>query len=184
MRILLVLCLLFCTFTFAQDSISNPDVPPATSSQAELTSQSILSEGPSNLLDSPSAVKALTCTQRDGKPCPEWVHKLVGQYPAHDITEKWNRQPDHFFALGNGRRALHPDKKSWMIFTLAHAGLWASMATSVRNQRASLEDASSAYPAVAALTGLDFVFFKTINPAMSVGPPVYGMVHYIRAAAK
>jgi hypothetical protein len=26
------------------------------------------------------------------------------------VTEHWNRQPDHFFTIGNGRRALHPDK--------------------------------------------------------------------------
>ena len=31
--------------------------------------------------DAPSTTQATTCTERNGKPCPAWVHKLIGQYP-------------------------------------------------------------------------------------------------------
>jgi hypothetical protein len=33
------------------------------------------------LPNAPSATQATTCTARNGKACPEWVHKLIGQYP-------------------------------------------------------------------------------------------------------
>ena len=106
------------------------------------------------------------------------------QYPPIDVTERWNGQPDHFFTFGNARRALHPDKKSWLLFAAAHAGMWASTAIAVRNHRTSHEEAHSEYPAVAFMTGIDLLVFKTISPALSVGPPVYAMIHYSRAAAK
>lgn len=32
-----------------------------------------------NLPDAPQP--STTCVEKNGKPCPEWVHKLVGQYP-------------------------------------------------------------------------------------------------------
>ncbi|HXJ86765.1 MAG TPA: hypothetical protein VMS18_08120 [Candidatus Binatia bacterium] len=137
-----------------------------------------------DLADAPSATQQTTCTQKNGKPCPEWVHKLIGQYPPVEVTERWNGQPDHFFTIGNARRALHPDKKSWMLFTLAHAGLWASTIVAVRNQQTSKEHGHSEYPAAAFMTGMDLLLFQTISPALSVGSAIYGTVHYSKAAAK
>jgi hypothetical protein len=138
-----------------------------------------------SLPDAPSETVRTTCTQGSGTPCPEWVHKLIGQYPpVREVPEVWNHQPDHFFTVGNGRRALHPDKKSWLLFTAAHAGMWAAAVVAVSRHRTSHEEAHSEYPAVAFMTGLDFLFFKTLSPALSVGPPVYATVHYSLAAAK
>jgi len=28
-----------------------------------------------------ATTKATTCTENNGKPCPEWLHRIVGQYP-------------------------------------------------------------------------------------------------------
>src|SRR6516225_5082230 len=78
---------------------------------------------PADLADAPSATQQSSCTQKSGKPCPEWLHKLIRQYPPIDVSERWDGQPDHFFTFGNARRALHPDKKSWLLFTAAHAGM-------------------------------------------------------------
>jgi hypothetical protein len=139
---------------------------------------------PADLADAPSATQQSSCTQKSGKPCPEWLHKLIRQYPPIDVSERWDGQPDHFFTFGNARRALHPDKKSWLLFTAAHAGMWASTIIAVRNHRTSHEEAHSEYPAVVFMTGIDLLVFKTISPSLSVGPPVYAMVHYSRAAAK
>jgi hypothetical protein len=100
------------------------------------------------------------------------------------VTERWNRQTDHFFTFGNARRALHPDKKSWMLFAAAHAGMWASTVIAVRNHRTSKEEAHSEYPAAAFMTGMDLLVFKTISPSLSVGPAIYAMVYYSRAAAR
>lgn len=197
MRFLFVLCLgLFSTYAFPQDSISNEKTPPTTTTvdassaanstreagQAPIPAQRI---SPStNLGDAPSATKQTTCTQNNGKPCPEWLHSLIGQYPPVKVSERWDGQPDHFFTFGDAQRALHPDKKSWMLFTVAHAGMWASTVIAVRNHRTSGEEAHSEFPAVAFMTGMDFLFFKTVSPSLSVGTPVYAMIHYSRAAAK
>jgi len=192
------LCLgFFCTFLFGQDEIPNQQTPPRTtppeiSTAAQSTTESDESAPLSQLsattttdpVDAPSATPPTTCAEKNGKPCPEWLHKLIGQYPPIEMSERWNGQSDHFFTLGNGRRTLHPDKKSWMLFTLAQAGMWASTVVAVRDHRTSQEQASSEYPAVAFMTGMDFLLFKTISPAFSVGPPVYAMVHYSRAAEK
>ena len=197
MRFLFVLCMgLFCNSMFGQDPSSNQSTPPRTplaglSSAAELTSGDSqipvpdpqMSE-PMKLPDAPSVTQQANCTQNSGKPCPEWVHKLIGRYPPIDVTERWNRQPDHFFTFGNGRRALHPDKKSWMLFAAAHAGMWASTVIAVRNHRTSKEEAHSEYPAAVFMTGMDLLVFKTISPSLSVGPAIYAMVHYSRAAAR
>jgi hypothetical protein len=100
------------------------------------------------------------------------------------MTERWNRQPDHFFTFGNARRALHPDKKSWMLFAAAHAGMWASAVIAARNHRTSREDAHSEYPAAAFMTGMDLLVFKTISPSLSVGPAIFAMFHHSKAAAR
>lgn len=31
--------------------------------------------------DAPAATQTTTCTEKDGTPCPEWLHKLIGRYP-------------------------------------------------------------------------------------------------------
>ena len=161
------------------------------SSAAELTSEDgqvpvadLQNSRPAKLVDAPSATQESNCIQNTGKPCPEWVHKLIGRYPPIDVTERWNRQPDHFFTFGNARRALHPDKKSWMLFAAAHVGMWASTVIAVRNHRTSKEEAHSEYPAAAFMTGMDLLVFKTISPALSVGPAIYATFHYSRAAAR
>jgi hypothetical protein len=197
MRILFVLCLgLFSTFVFGQGPISNQSTPPqiplaGVSSAAELTSEDgqvpiadLQNSKPTKLVDAPSATQESNCTQNTGKPCPEWVHKLIGRYPPIDVSERWNRQPDHFFTIGNARRVLHPDKKSWMLFTAAHAGMWATTVIAVRNHRTSKEEAHSEYPAAAFMTGMDLLVFKTISPSLSVGPAIYAMFHYSKAAAR
>lgn len=196
MRFLCVLCLgLFCSSSFGQEAIAREPISTRTASPtltsaatptddtAQTTVPAEQKPAPDNLADAPSATQS-TCTEKNGKPCPEWVHKLIGQYPPIDQTERWNGQSDHFFSFGNTRRALHPDKKSWMLFAAAHAGLWASTVIAVRNHQTSKEQAHSEYPAAAFMTGLDLLIFKTFNPALSIGPPVFGMVHYSRAAAK
>jgi hypothetical protein len=180
---------------FAQGPSSNQNTPRTSltglSPAAELTSEDgqvpvadLQNPKSAELADAPSATQESNCTQNTGKPCPEWVHKLIGRYPPIDVTERWNRQPDHFFTFGNARRALHPDKKSWMLFAAAHAGMWASAVVAVRNHRTSREEGHSEYPAAAFMTGIDLLVFKTISPSLSVGPAIYATFHYSRAAAK
>lgn len=195
MKFLLVLCLGFASAFGQGQDFSIPTMPLRNTPEASTQTTSAGDSGqasipqPSqsaalNAVDAPSAAQAAACTQKNGKPCPEWLHKLIGQYPPVDQHEAWNGQADHFFNFGNARRVLHPDRKSWILFSVAQAGMWASAIAAVRDHRTSGEGAHSEYPAVALLTGMDLLVFKTISPAISVGPPVYAMVHYSRAASK
>jgi len=136
------------------------------------------------LPDAPSTTKATTCTEKNGDPCPEWVHKIIGQYPPVNESEACDGKPDHFLTIGNGRRWLHPDKKSYGIFMAAHAGMWAATVLAVHRSRTSHEDSGSELPVAAFLTGIDFLVFRTYSPAMSIGPVAYATVHYSLAAAR
>src|SRR5438309_1635050 len=53
------------------------------------------------LPNAPSATQATTCTEKNGKPCPPWVHKLVGQYPPSSESREpqFERDPStvHFW---------------------------------------------------------------------------------------
>lgn len=202
MRVLLSLFLvLFSIFAFAQAPLSirtaprrlaSADIPTRTGLAGE-HDQTInpLQQQPTstNSMDAPSAVAQpkpshSTCSKNNGKPCPEWLQKIIGQNPPIRVREEWDGEPDSFFTVGDGRRALHPDKKSWMWFVLGHGAMWATTVAAVRNYPASNQPANSAYPAAAAITGFDLLVFKTVSPAISLAPPVSAMVVYSRAASK
>lgn len=74
-------------FVFGQQ-----ETQPAQPSGAAVSSSSEGSPVEDSFLESPSggdqqparlrsAAKQTTCTENNGKPCPEWLHKLIGQYP-------------------------------------------------------------------------------------------------------
>ena len=132
MRFLCVLCLgFFSSSMFGQEAMLSVPVPtrtvsanvPATLSNDSVAIPTSARQEPArtNLPDTPSATQQSSCIQKNGKPCPEWVHKLIGQYPPVDRSEPWDGRRDHFFTFGNARRTLHPDKKSWVLFTAAQA---------------------------------------------------------------
>lgn len=58
--------------------------------------------------DTPSTVQVTTCTENNGSPCPEWVHKLIGQYPpvqrppVERDTLPWKHVFDWKFAAAHG----------------------------------------------------------------------------------
>lgn len=109
------------------------------------------------------------------------VHNLPD---APTVQSSTRRPSDGFFSFGDTEHALHPNKRSWVVFGAAHAALWGSCIFAVRRQRTSLESPESEYPAVAAITALDFLFFKTLSPALGSAPPVYGVVHYLKAGLR
>jgi hypothetical protein len=136
------------------------------------------------LPDTPSAIQPPTC--QNGQPFTTGtLGKLTGSCPFDkQAVAKWDGTPDGFFHFGNGRRALHPDKRSWAIFAAAHAGLWAATAIAVNRHNRSHEEAHSEYPAVVFMTGFDFLMFKTLSPVLGTGPAIYGTVHYSIASTQ
>lgn len=126
-----------------------------------------------------------TCTMNSGKPCPEWLHKWIGQYPPLPTPEESRRARDaRFFSLGDGESRLKPDRPSWAIFIGGHAAAWAATIVAVRRVRTSSEAADSEYPAMGALTGMDLLAFLTVCPAIGSAPPGYAIYHYTKAALK
>src|SRR5579872_7530578 len=154
MRVLYVLCLgLFGTCMFGQGPIPNQSTPPRTpiaglSSAAKLTSeegQATVSDPqmskPTRLVDAPSVTQQTTCTQNNGKPCPEWVHKLIGQYPPSSESEEFQpqRAPSslHFWTYrGWGDPPLRTNKQVFRskVFLATHIGGAIAMIVSCRTK--------------------------------------------------
>ena len=105
---------------------------------------------------------------------------LAGWCSAQDLPEAPQPQPiAHLmtFRANFNAPALHPDKKSWVLFVGMHAAAFGALAVSNHQK----EHPGSEGAALGALTGLDFVVFKTVNPLMSLGGAEYGIFHYLRA---
>ena len=135
------------------------------------------------LPNAPSATQSTTCTEHNGKPCPEWLHKLIGQYPPVPESGTYlERDPSsvHFWTYrGAHDPPLRTTKQVFRskVFVGAHIGGAIAMIVACRNKR-SREDWGSGVSAVGALVGLDYLQFRFIGGPNAVGPAIYEMVHY------
>jgi hypothetical protein len=137
-----------------------------------------------------SAAQASTCTENNGKPCPEWVHKLVGQYPP--LAESGELQPErdpssvHFWTyrgwqdppLRTNREVFHSK-----VFLASHIGGAIAMIVACRTKNSG-ETWGSEGPAVAGIFGLDYIQFRFVGGPNAVGSPIYEMIHYGLASAR
>jgi len=142
------------------------------------------------LPNAPSTTQSTTCTQNNGKPCPEWVHKLIGQYPPSSESEEFQpqRAPSslHFWTYrGWGDPPLRTNKQVFRskVFLATHIGGAIAMIVSCRTKNSG-EDWGSEVPAVAAIFGLDYMQFRFVGAPNAIGPPIYEMVHYGLASAR
>ncbi|HKF02839.1 MAG TPA: hypothetical protein VKB49_11020 [Candidatus Sulfotelmatobacter sp.] len=136
------------------------------------------------LPSAPSTTQATTCTQKNGKPCPEWVHKLIGQYPPLQEPSdlQFQRDPStvHFWTYrGFGDPPLRNNKQVFRskLFLATHIGGAIAMIVACRNKN-SKEDWPSEVPAVAGMFGLDYLQFRFVGGPNAIGPPIYEMIHY------
>ena len=92
-------------------------------------------------------------------------------YPASDLCPR-----AHFLTFRKSWQepALRPSKKCWLIWAGAHGAAWAALALADRRKEAWHSEA----PALAAVTGMDFLAFKFISPAMGTFPAAIPIVHY------
>jgi hypothetical protein len=141
-----------------------------------------------SLPDAPSS--ATTCTENNGKPCPERIRKLIGQYPP--LPESRTLQPArdpasvHFWTYrGWQEPPLRSNKQVFhsKVFVAAHVGGAIAMIVACRNKN-SKEDWGSEVPAVAAMFGMDYLQFRFIGGPNAIVAPIYEMVHYSRASAR
>lgn len=69
------------------------------------------------------------------------------------------------------------------LFLLPQAGMVASMVVACRNPR-SQEDWHSEVPAVGGVLALDYLSYRFFSGPHSLGPALYAIIHYSRAATK
>jgi len=136
------------------------------------------------LPNAPSVTETTTCTERNGKACPEWVHKLIGQYPRGAETGDWQpiRDPSsvHFWTYrGWQEPPLRSNKEVFRskVFLATHIGGAIALIVACRNKR-SREHWDSEVPAVGAVFALDYLQFRFIGGPNAVAPAIYEMIHY------
>lgn len=120
------------------------------------------------------------CTNNNGTPCAKWVTKLVGQYPPAPEPQKihYDLPPAKFFSIRRWDQPVRPiSKKSWIIWSAAHAAGWIALATT--NHKT--EGWHSEAPALGGVTFMDFMVLKYMSPSMSFEGGVYAAQHYIRS---
>ncbi len=143
-----------------------------------------------SLPDTPSTTQATTCAKNDSKPCPEWVHKLIGQYPP--LPESREPQPArdpstvHFWTYrGVDEPSLRNNKQVFRskLFIGAHIGGAIAMIVACRTN-AHEEEWHSEAPAVGALFAMDYLQFRFIGGPNAMVGPVYEMIHYGLASTR
>jgi len=143
-----------------------------------------------DLPSSPSTTRATTCTENNGKPCPEWVHKMIGQYPPAPESEQFQPYRDassvHFWTYrGWQDPPLRTNKQVFRskAFLAAHIGGAIAMIVACRTKNSG-EDWGSEVPAVAGIFGMDYLQFRFIGGPNAIGAPIYEMIHYGLASAR
>ena len=142
------------------------------------------------LPNAPSLTKAATCTETNGKPCPAWLHKLIGPYPPlpESATPQTERDPSsvHFWTYrGWQDPPLRTNKQVFRskIFLAAHVGGAVAMIVACRSKHSG-ESWRSEVPAVTALFGMDYLQFRFVGGPNAIGPAIYEMIHYSRASTR
>ncbi len=156
----------------------------------ESVSASSTGANSATLPNAPSATDPTTCTEKNGKPCPEWVHKLIGPYPPLHESGKLQVERDpssvHFWTYrGFQDPPLRTNKQVFRskVFLATHIGGAIAMIVACRT-KTSKEDWGSEVPAVAAMFGMDYIQFRFVGGPNAVAPAVYEMIHYGRASTR
>ena len=136
----------------------------------------------------PDAPSQTTCVNK-GKPCPEIVHKLIGQYPPKPevYTSVRTGPPAKFFTFRGSWEdpPLRTNKEMFKskTFVLSQLGAVTAMIVACRNPR-SHEEWHSEVPAVIFMSGFSYLGGRFFTQSFAVAPGVYGIIHYSIAAAK
>ncbi|HET6175656.1 MAG TPA: hypothetical protein VFE61_01910 [Candidatus Sulfotelmatobacter sp.] len=155
--------------------------------QAALSSSVATNE---SLPNAPSTTQVTPCKENNGQPCPEWVHKLIGQYPPlpESTMTYATRDPAtvHFWTYrGLQDPPLRNNKEVFRskIFLATHVGGAIAMIVACRTKN-SKEDWGSEARAVPARFGMDYLQFRFVGGPSAVAPAIYEMIHYSRASTR
>lgn len=142
------------------------------------------------LPSAPSSARATTCTENNGKPCPEWAHRMIGQYPPSPESEEFRpeRNPHsvHFWTYrGWQDPPLRTNREVFRskVFLATHIGGAIAVIVACRTKNSG-ETWGSEAPAVAALFGMDYLQFRFVGGPNAIGAPIYEMIHYGLASVR
>ena len=128
-----------------------------------------------------------TCVSHD-KPCPEWLHKLIGQYPSapprrglpsvmpgpvhvYTFRKHWDDPP-----LRTYRKSF---TSPW--FLASQGVMIASMVIACHRSRYTGEEFHSEAPYTAGVFGLNLLVDRYLDELYAVGSAALVSQHYIRA---
>ena len=140
------------------------------------------------LPDAPSTTAATTCTKNNGKPCPKWLHRLIGQYPPapdSQIPERRDK-PASFWTY---RGALEPPLRTTKevfhskVFMTAHVLEVGAMVVACHHKKSG-EEWGQAIPISGVLLGLDYLQFRFVGGANAIAAPIAVTIYYIRESAR
>lgn len=161
-----------------------------SSARSQETVYGPLASNDADIPNAPSSTQETTCTENNGKPCPEWVHKWIGQYPP--LRESGKTQPPrdpssvHFWTYrGWEEPPLRTNKEVFRskLFLATHLGGAIAMGVA-SHTRNSGQTWGQGVPAVAVIFGMDYLQFRYVGGPNAIAPPVYEMVHYGLASTK
>jgi len=129
-----------------------------------------------------------TCISHD-KPCPEWLHKVIGQYPlppaprglppvmpgpvhVYTFRKHWNDPP-----LRSYRKSF---TSPW--FLVSQGAMFASMVIACRRSQFTGEEFHSEAPWVFSVFGLNLLTDRYLDELYSVGTAAIVTQHYAHAA--
>ena len=142
-------------------------------------------EALAQLPDAPAP--STTCVSHD-QPCPEWLHKLIGQYPpaaprqgmpsvmpgpvhVYTFRKHWDDPP-----LRTYRKTF---TSPW--FLASQGVMIASMVIASRRSRYTGEEFHSEAPYTAGVFGLNLLVDRYLDELYAVGSAALVSQHYIRA---
>jgi hypothetical protein len=129
-----------------------------------------------------------TCTSHD-KPCPEWLHKLIGQYPsAPPIAGVPSMMPGpvHVYTFRKhwGDPPLRTYRKSFTSpwFLASQGVMIASMVIACRRSKYTGEDFHTEAPYTLGVFGINLLADRYLDELYAVGGAALVSQHYIRAS--
>jgi hypothetical protein len=128
-----------------------------------------------------------TCVSHD-KPCPEWLHKLIGKYPAapprrglpsimpgpvhvYTFRKHWDDPP-----LRSYRKTF---TSPW--FLVSQGAMFASMVIACRRSQFTGEELHSEAPWVVGVFGINLLTDRYLDELYSVGTAAIVTQHYAHA---
>ena len=142
-------------------------------------------EALAQLPDAPAP--STTCVSHD-QPCPEWLHKLIGQYPPAALRQGMPSVmpgPVHVYTFRKhwDDPPLRTYRKTFTSpwFVASQGVMIASMVIACRRSRYTGEEFHSEAPYTAGVFGLNLLVDRYLDELYAVGSAALVSQHYIRA---